>query len=131
MYKSEQFTPTEGMTIWALPGGNASRYWDHEPIEVKVVAVKRKYFYVRPKDSAWQTWKFFLEDNTFYDEADSNNTYAVYTTKDAADKAVQCEREFKAIMNHLSNARGDEIQTLGYEKVHAVFEILGLTSAQF
>ena len=54
MYVSEQFEPKEGMTVWALPGGNASRHWNREPIKATVVSVKRKYFYdaVCPDHSA-------------------------------------------------------------------------------
>lgn len=124
MYVSEQFEPKEGMTVWALPGGNASRHWNREPIKATVVSVKRKYFYVRPENSTWQTWKFLREGNTFYDEADSNNTYAVYVSKEGALKAIQCEQEFREVQNILSNVRGDVNASLGYETVHAIYEIL-------
>lgn len=124
MYVSEQFELKEGMTVWALPGGNASRHWNREPIKATVVSVKRKYFYVRPVDSTGQTWKFFREDNTFCDETDSNNTYAVYISKEAAQNVIQCEQEFREIQNILSNVRGDVNASLGYETVHAIYEIL-------
>ena len=123
MFKSQQFKPKPDMPVWLLPGGNARRSWDNEPIPAKVIAVKRKYFYVQPDSARWESLKFALEDNTFCDDAETNNDYAVYDSHESAMRAIQCGKEFVEIRGIITSVRngGEE---LGYEKIHAIYKIL-------
>ena len=126
MFASEHFTPKAGMAVWVLPGGNARRSWAGDPIPAKVTAVKRKYFYVQPQDATWKNWKFALEDNTFCDDADTNNNYAVYASQEAALRAVRFERELAEIRRFFSSG-GNAAEELGCEKIHAIYELLAST----
>lgn len=102
MYKSQQFEPKPDIPVWLLPGGNARRSWDNEPIPAKIIAVKRKYFYVQPDNARWEKLKFSLEDNTFCDDAETKKHKLFWIQARAASLAVTAEMvQLLLLKNHV------------------------------
>ena len=78
---------------------------------------------MQPDSARWENLKFALEDNTFCDDAETNNDYAVYDSHESAMRVIQCGKEFVEIRGIITSVRnaGEE---LGYEKIHAIYKIL-------
>ena len=121
-FNSEQFAPHLNMEVYLIPCGNAARSWHKNPVQGTVTAIKRKYFTVTVKNG--NDLRFYREDNTFFDEHETNNRFAVFSSLDRAKEAIRAADEFVEIRQVLSTLSFDSLSDFGFDKSHTIYKTI-------